>query len=325
MRNKPIIAALISFIVVCLLAGCAGKSSSDSAAKAPTGESITVQDSAGRSVVLPTNPKRIVVLSTSFLELLYAIDGQAVGRPSSKTDAIPAAAQGVPEVGFVYNINMEKVLALQPDLVIAVQGMHENLIPTLESNHVPVLLLKYKTLDDTLNTIQLLGKIIGAQDKAAQIVQNIQGKIAAITAKMPQKQPPLKVAILHATSKSVTVELDRTIAGSVAQQLGLQNIASGVTAPDKNSDYVPYSLETLVAADPDILFVVTMGNSSEINKRLQADVESNPAWNTLRAVQNGKMYFLPSDLFLLNPGLKMPEAVEHMAKLINPEVYGRVQ
>ncbi|MPN58193.1 hypothetical protein SDC9_205894 [bioreactor metagenome] len=130
---------------------------------------------------------------------------------------------------------------------------------------------------------------------------------------------------MHATAKSVTVELDNSITGSIAKQLRLTNIASGSKALESDPDATPYSLEKLVEADPDKIFVVTMGYGPEVENRIKGDVESNPAWAALSAVQNKQVYLLPEELFLLNPGLRYPEAVEHMAKLVYPEVFGHVQ
>lgn len=315
--NKLFLAVLLG---ICLLTvGCAATTEKPKAAAG----FASIEDSAGRSVVLQKKPERIVVLSTSFLELLYAVDGKAAGRVSTKTELVPEAAKNVPEVGYVYNVNIEKLAALQPDLVIAVQGMHEKLVPVLEDSGIPVLLVKYKTLDDTLKTISLFGKVAGAEDKAKQLVAELSGQTADIVKKVPAARP--KAVILHATTKNVTVEQDTTIAGSIAKQLGVVNVATAGGAVLTDSDTVPYSLEKLVENDPDKIFVVTMGDVSEIKKRMQSDVESNPAWQTLRAVKEQKVYFLPSELFLVNPGLKMTAAVEYMARLAYPEVYGHAE
>jgi ABC-type Fe3+-hydroxamate transport system, periplasmic component len=282
---------------------------------------LKVMDDAGRTVILQHKPSRIVVLSPSFLELLYAVDGKAVGRPSSSMK-LDASKQGsdVQEVGFVYNINLEKVVALQPDLVIAMQGMNDMLIPALESDGVPVIVLKYKTYDDVFNKIVLFGDIAGNQKKATAMVQSIKTKLKSITDKLPGQTT--RIAILFATSKSVSLELENSIAGNTAKLLRLQNVAAGSKSIDTGSDRTPYSLEKLVESDPDLIFVVTMGKTDEIEKTMSQDVESNPAWSSLRAVRNKKLIFLPSELFLLNPGLRIPEAMEYMAKLVYPEVYG---
>ncbi|MCE5284651.1 MAG: ABC transporter substrate-binding protein [Pelosinus sp.] len=316
--NKIFLAALLGICLV--VSGCTGSTEKPKAAV----EFATIQDSAGRTVILPKKPERIVVLSTSFLDLLYAVDGKAAGRVSSKTELVPEAAKNVPEVGFVYNVNIEKLVALQPDLVIAVEGMHEKLLPTLESNGIPVLIVKYKTLEDTLNTISLFGKVAGTEEKAQQLVADLQGKTAEIVKKVPDGKAP-KAVILHATTKNVTIEQDTTIAGSIAKKLGVINVATADGAIMKDSDTVPYSLEKLVENNPDEIFVVTMGDVTEIKKRMNSDVENSPAWQTLKAVQQHKVYFLPSELFLVNPGLKMTTSVEYMAKLAYPEVFGHVE
>jgi iron complex transport system substrate-binding protein len=283
------------------------------------------KDDNGRTVVLQHKPSRIVVLSPSFLDLLYAVGGKAVGRPSTtvKLNTLSKQGEDIPEVGFVYNINIEKVVALQPDLAIAMQGTHDMLIPALESNHIPVIVLKYKTYDDVFEKIALFGDIAGTKAKAAAMLQNMKSKLKSITDKLPGQTT--KVAILHATAKSVSLELENSIAGNTAKLLRLQNVVSGSKPINSGADRTPYSLEKLVESDPDFILVVTMGKTEEIEKTMREDVENNPAWSALRAVRNKKLVFLPSELFLLNPGLRIPEAAEYMAKIIYPEVYGVAQ
>ena len=73
--------------------------------------------------------------------------------------------------------------------------------------------------------------------------------------------------------------------------------------------------------DPEILFITSMGAREKIESRLQADVKGNPAYAALRAVRQQKVYVLPENLFLLNPGLRYPEAVKLMAKDVYPELF----
>ncbi|MEG6585140.1 ABC transporter substrate-binding protein [Dendrosporobacter sp. 1207_IL3150] len=315
-KIKQLLAVCLTLIVV-ILTGC-GRTEAP-AAKNDQKSFLTVTDDAGRTVSLEKKPERIVVLSTSFLELLYAVDGKAVGRPSSKTSELPAAALDAAEVGYVYNINIEKVVALQPDLVIAFQGIHDKLLPVLESNKVPVILVRMKTYQDINDKVKLFGVIAGTESKGNLASQEIDAKINTILAKVPAKEK--SVVILHATAKSVTVELENSIAGSVAKMLKLKNVAAGSKALESDQDATPYSLEKLVESNPDKIFIVTMGQSAEVEKRMKADVESNPAWSALDAVKNQQVYFLPQEFFLLNPGLKYPDAVEYMAKLAYPEVF----
>ena len=128
-------ATAILLLAAVLAAGCGMPPTRTAPGDGAQAGYLTLTDDAGRSVVLQHKPERIVVLAPSFLDLLYAVGGKAAGRPSSnsKAAALSPQMQDIPEVGLVYNINVEKVVALQPDLVIAMQGMHDKLVPVLES------------------------------------------------------------------------------------------------------------------------------------------------------------------------------------------------
>lgn len=307
---------------LCLLILLGGLLFAGCAAEKPAAESstayLTVTDDNGRTVTLAKKPERIVALSASFLEPLQAVDAKLVGRPSSKT-GIPAAAEELPEVGAVYQINMEKVIALQPDLVIAYKGMHDKFVPMLESNNIPVLVVDMKTYEAVKSTVQLFSQISGESAKGEALIKAMDEKIQAVQAKLPPTGK--RAAILHSTTQQVSVQLEGSIAGSVAQMMGLVNVASGSQPMEKNPDTTPYSLETLVQQNPDIILVTSMGNIESIKKSMLKNVESNPAWQTLPAVAAKQLYFLPQELFLLNPGLHYPEAVETMAKIVYPGVF----
>ncbi|MBC8014724.1 MAG: ABC transporter substrate-binding protein [Sporomusaceae bacterium] len=322
MRRKFIYLVCILTMMSLMFSGCASQSKEKQVVQ-PSTDYLRMTDDAGRTVVLPKKPQRIAVLSTSFLDVLYGVGGTAIARPSSKTLAIFPASQIAGEVGFVYNINSEQLLSLQPDVVIGFQGIHENLIPILESSKIPVMMLKMKTYEDVLAKVELFGNIAGTQGTAQDMVNRMQIKINEVMAKLPVQSK--KVVILHATAKSVTVELDNSIAGNIAKMLRIKNIAVSNKSMDSDPDRTPYSLEKLVEGDADTILVVTMGNVADIEKRMKADIESNPAWAGLRAVKTGQVFFLPSELFQLNPGIRFGEAVEYMAKVVYPEVYGHVK
>ena len=322
MRRNLLYLACILTMMSLLFSGCASQSKDNQAVQSST-EYLRIIDDAGRTVSLAKKPQRIVVLSTSFLDVLYGVGGEAIGRPSSKIPAMFPSSQSATEVGFVYNVNNEQVLALQPDLVIGFQGIHEKLIPILESSKIPVMMLKMKTYDDVLAKVKLFGDIAGTQVTAQSMIDKMQVKINAVVAKLPAYNK--KVVILHATAKNVTVELDNSIAGNIAKMLRIKNIAVGSKSLDSDPDIAPYSLEKLVEGDADAILVVTMGNMADIETRMKTDIASNPAWAGLRAVQNGQVFFLPSELFQLNPGIRFHEAVEYMAKVVYPEVYGNVK
>jgi len=315
-KNKKLCMVLVIISCFLMVVGCSKGAKENNPVDAQG--YLTVIDDLNRTVTLAKKPERIIVLSPSFLEPLGAVDAKIIARPSSK-NVMPEFAQNLEEVGAVYNINIEKIISLQPDLVIAYEGIHDKFLPILETNKIPVIVVKMKTYQDVIDKIKLFADLTGEKQKGEDLVKSMNDKVQAVITNIPKDHK--KIAILHSTAKSVTVELEGSIAGTTAKMLGFNNIAANSKALEKDPDSTPYSLEKLVESDPDVIFVVTMGSMEDIKKRMMTDVESNPAWSSLNAIKNKKVYFLPQELFLLNPGLKYPEAIETMAKLVYPEVF----
>jgi iron complex transport system substrate-binding protein len=286
-----------------------------------SGNYAVITDDAGRTVTLKDKPQRVVVLSTSLLNFVAAVDGNLAGRATVKSEvaSIPEKYQTVPDVGPVYSVSTEKIIELKPDLVIASEIQHKELIPILEQNNIPVLALRTKTYDDVKRNLEVIGKVYGKEDTAKAKQAEMDAAIAAITDKLPHEHK--KIAIIHATPSSVTVELPNSLAGDIAQLLHLDNVAAGAGTVQGDAEKIPYSMEALVEKNPDVIFFTSMGPSEKIQKRIKQDVESSPAWSSLKAVEEGSVYVLPENYFLLNPGLDYPKAVDYMARLVYPEVF----
>lgn len=314
---KKYVALIAIFIaVVFVISGCGPKPEHD--AKKSTQAYLTITDDEGRKIVLPNKPERIVALAGSDLSLLDAVDVNLVGRVSTKVGSIPARYKDLPEVGVATGLNIEKVVALKPDCVLAVAGQHDKYIQLLESNNIPVIMLRIKSFEDVKAKLHLMSQIAGTEAKGDGVIAQLDREVRDILSKLPKEKKT--IVILHATAKNVTVELDSSIAGGVAKMLNFENVASGGTKK-LSGDKVPYSLEELVNLNPNVIFLTSMGDGQDIEKRMKEDVTNNPAWNSLDAVKNDKFYVLPEKYFLLNPGLNYPAAIKYMAKQVYPEAF----
>ena len=272
-----------------------------------------ITDDAGRDVVFEKKPERIVVTSASFLEPLHAVGGTVVGRPDSRTQ-MPDWAKDITSIGQVYAVNPEKIILCKPDLVIINKGMNEKLLTILDENNIQALVLDMKSYDKVKNELTIFGELTENTEKSKQIIDEMDGKIKKTIDKMPKDKH--RVAILHSTAQGLSVQLEGSIAGSIVKMFGWENVAEGMTPLEGNPDAAPYSLETLAEQNPEIIFVTSMGKIEEIQKNMQHNIDTNPAWKSIGAIKNNKIYYLPQDLFLLSPGLRYPEAVETMAKLV---------
>lgn len=312
---KKLLMIIMSLFMLCFIEGCGGNAP---AADKTTAGGITITDDNGRQVSLKGVPQRIVPLSASFLEPLHELDAKVAARVSAKAGIIDEY-KNLPQVGNVYNLNIEKVIEQQPDLVVAYKGMNDKFVPNFEENGIPVIVLEMRTYAQVKNTVDVLGKVTGSEYKAKQLNDAMDKRIADVKAKMPDKK--LRIAILHSTAQNVTVQLEGSIAGSTAELLGFENIAAGSVPLENNPTAAPYSMETLVAADPDIIYITSMGKLETIKAAMQKSIEQSPAWQSLPAVKAGRVYYLPQEMFLLSPGVHYPEAVEYMAKLAYPDSF----
>ena len=312
---KRQLCALLAAVMVLafLLTGCGGEQQK----AADQSTFVTVTDDLGRQVELKAKPARIVVTSASFLEPLEAVGGAelVVGRPDSKTK-MPAYAKDITSVGKVYQIDTEKVLSCQPDLVIINKGMNEKLVEALEGSGIKTLVLDMKSYEDVKREVNTLAAITGNKEKGEALIKDMDDKIAAVKNSIPADKR--RVSIIHSTSQGLSVQLDGSIAGSVAKMLGWENVASGSKPLEKNPDAAPYSMETLVEQNPEIIFVTSMGKLSAIKASMEETMQG-PAWQSIPAVRDKKVYYLPQELFLLSPGIHYPEAVAEMAKCVYPQ------
>ena len=312
--KRQLCALLVAVMVLALLlTGCGGEQQK----AADPSTFVTVTDDLGRQVELKAKPARIVVTSASFLEPLEAVGGAdlVVGRPDSKTK-MPAYAKDITSVGKVYQIDTEKVLSCQPDLVIINKGMNEKLVEALEGSGIKTLVLDMKSYEDVKREVNTLAAVTGNKEKGEALIKDMDEKIAAVKNSIPADKR--RVSIIHSTSQGLSVQLDGSIAGSVAKMLGWENVASGSKPLEKNPDAAPYSMETLVEQNPEIIFFTSMGKLSAIKASMEETMQG-PAWQSIPAVRDKKVYYLPQELFLLSPGIHYPEAVAEMAKCVYPQ------
>lgn len=266
-----------------------------------------------QTITMKAAPKRVVELSAPLINMAYAVGGTSVARPETSSP-IPEEAKSLPTLGHVQNINMETLVGMKPDLVLGEKNQNSKLESLLKSNKIPYLLIQYDGINDNVPLLKFMGQIYDQQAKADNVVKTYEEGIKAVEDKAAAKTPA-KVAVLRATGKDVTAETPKSICASMVEMLKMDNVITSHKDIKLDSKTVPYSLEQLSADDPDTIFIVTMGRQDEINKKLDESMRNNPSWAHLKAVQNNHVYFLEPDLFLMNPGIRTPEAMEKLYKL----------
>ena len=152
--------------------------------------------------------------------------------------------------------------------------------------------------------------ITGRADLYETNAASLQPQIEAAIASGKREDAPT-VLILRTSSSKVKALDSSFMVGGMLEEFGCINIADS-----ENGILSDLSIEAIVAEDPDYIFVTCMGDLEEGQAQLEASLTSNPIWNTLQAVQNGRVLFLEKDLFHNKPNARWGESYEILAELL---------
>jgi iron complex transport system substrate-binding protein len=262
----------------------AAKKSSSKAAKAK-GFPVTVKDARG-SVTLKTKPIRIVSLSPTATETLFAIGAAKQVIAVDDQSNYPATAPKTKLSGFAPNV--EAIVGYKPDLVVIANDV-KDLAAGLQKLKVPVMLLSSAaTLNDVYSQIEVLGAATGHLADAAILVSTMRADITKLTSSVPKRAKPL--TFFHELDNTLYSVTSKTFIGGVYAAVGLTNIAD---AADKDSGgYPQLSSEYVVAQNPDFVFLADTKCCQQDAKA----VGSRPGWDALAAVKNNQVVGLDDDV-----------------------------
>jgi len=318
---KHIILILMMIVIV---SGCQNAPPQQEAAKmsADTDQSakpyLSFTDFDGQLVMLQNKPQNIVILNDQVLHSFYQVGGTAVGITNAFTIDPPEEAANVPKVGFMHEVNIEKVLALKPDLVIGQRFTHGELREIFKDANVPFADLNTQSIEDMRQNTILMGKITGNEKKAEDLIKEMDSEINQLIDRIPEEKERPTYAIVTVMGDAAFVEQGSTIAVDIADQLKLRNVTESLDG-EVMAGYIPFSLEEMAMIDPDYLFILSHTTDEAAEKMIDSNFKSNPAWSSLSAISNGQMYFLPKDKFVMAPGVDVVDSYKYMADLVYPD------
>jgi iron complex transport system substrate-binding protein len=231
---------------------------------------------------------RVVSLIPSLTEDLFAVGaGSRVVGVSAYSD-YPPQAKRLPVVSSFAAVNAERIVALHPDVVVAIESQ-QNLARDVTRAGVPVRYFRDDSLDDVYANLRGIGSLVGRAPQADALVARLRARTAALTGTLPVRPAHRpSVFVVLGTAPVFTVGQGSYIA-SLIELAGGRNAASDVKAP-----YSRYSAEALVARQPDVLIV-------DPDVHLNESLDRAP-WNALRAVREHRVYILPDAAILERPG-----------------------
>jgi iron complex transport system substrate-binding protein len=317
-RLLTLLIALMMLLAAC--GGAAEKNTTQSETKqneekAEQGFPVTVKDARSKEVTLESKPERIVSLTPSNTEILFALglNDEIVGVSSN--DNYPKEALEKEKVGDM-NVNVEKVVSLQPDIVFAdamAMGSSPDAFKQLEDAGVKVFVVEDATsFEQVYNSIITIGTLTGKQIEAEKVVKDMKAEVAAIkekASKIDEKDRKLVwIEVqgepqLYTTGKGTFMDEMLTI-------IGAKNAAGN------EKGWVMMSEEKAVQLNPDVI-ITTYGY---YDKEAVQKILKRPAWQNVTAVKERKVFDVDSDK-VSRPGPRLTEGLQELAKAVYPEVY----
>lgn len=266
---------------------------------------VDLTDQAGNKVTIKEEPQRIVSLMPSSTEIAYALqlDKKMVGVTTN--DDYPEAVKKLPKVGD-FQINVEKVVALKPDLVLANGANDKATLDQLRKLGIPVIVLDAKSIKDIFRSISIVGMATNTAREADNLVVKLQKEQRDIYAKVVDVPEAKRVKVFVELDPSLFTSGGDTFMNELITAAGGVNVAAGLKG------WPQVSAEQVAKWNPDII-VSSYENTDQIIKR--------QGWSTINAIKNKRVITVDPDL-TNRPGPRIFQGVKEMAKQFYPEKFG---
>lgn len=270
-------------------------------------------DQSGRQVRVPAAPQRLVTMAPSLTEMVFALGlGSRLVGVEQFSD-YPPATRELPQIGSYISPDLEKIVALRPDLCLAIKdGNPRQVVERLQGLGIPVYVVDPRNLPGVIATVKEIGNLLGAGAKTRELAKALSRRyqkiktLAAQAAHRPRVFLQIGLApIVSAGSHTFLNELITTAGGL--------NLAAGKTP------YPRFSEEQVLALQPEVIIITSMARGGAF-EQVKASWER---WKNLPAVRNHRIFLVDSDL-VDRPSPRLLDGLELLFRLIHPELAGEL-
>lgn len=313
MNKKSIIIAVVIVVLLIFISGAVETNKPES-----SGEYFTFTDSEGEIVELSHKPQKTAVLFSSLAECwieaggeVYVTVGESVERGLVKEET------ELVDKGAGKTVDTEKLISLEPDFVICSADIasHRDVASALKKTKIPVAMLRMDTFEDYLTILRTLTKITGKTENYEQFGENAKSEIEQIISGGKRENNPKILFVRSGSSYSSAKakKADDNFAAKILEDFGCINIADKAETLLDN-----LSAEVILKENPQYIFVSVMGDYDN-SKAYMQELLAKKEYASLDAVKNGRVYFLPKELFQYKPCGRWAESYRYISSILNNE------
>lgn len=304
------------FVILLLLAACGGNPPEKVEPPPPSDKVVSFTDDLGRELAVEP-PQRVAAMIGSFADVWCLAGGRdilAAAAGDAWTSFDLGLGEDVADLGAVKEPSLEVLLAAEPDLILASVNTAANLEleDTFAQAGIPAAYFEVDCFEDYLRMLEICTRLTGRPERYESCGESVRAQVDAAVARQDGSAP--RILYVRASGSSCKAKgSEGSVLGEMLADLGCVNIADGGGLLEN------LSLEGIIAGDPDYIFAVLQGaDASAAWKSLEGALLSNPAWSSLRAVEEGRFITLDHRLYNLKPNARWGEAYEGLADILYP-------
>jgi iron complex transport system substrate-binding protein len=300
-RLAKVGATILMLVVVPIGFAFAGQAS-------PSGREL--KDEVGRRVRVPQEVNRIVSLAPNLTEIVFALgEGDRLAGDTDYCD-YPAEALRKPHVGGAVNPNLEVVVSLMPDLILASKSINRReTVDALDHIGLPVYVTDPHSVEGMIASVEHIGSAIGVDKSAGALAENLRTRLAELDRRV-SGAVPRRVLFVVWTEPLISVGRDTFIADAL-------NRAGGRSVVDTRTEWPHVSIEEIVKLQPEFL-VFASAHTGDAQHDIET-LRTLPGWRSLNAIQQGNVIVI-SDA-INRPAPRMVDAIEQLARALHPKAF----
>lgn len=294
MKLKKILSLVLAGVMALSVTGCVNQHPEETSSTNESGE------------------VRLVATSPAVVQICNRLNLDLVGICQS-TSELPERYDGVTTVGMAMNPDLEIIKSLDPDYILSPATLQNDLQPKYASIGVSSLFLNLKSVEGMYASIEGLGKKFGREEEAAVMLEEFDSFMTEFAEKNAGKESP-KVLVLMGLPGSYIIATDNSYVGSLVKLAGGTN----VYGDGDGQEFLFANTEDMKTKEPDVILRAAHGLPDEARKMFAEEFSTNDIWQHFKAVQEGRVYDLDSDLFNMSANFSYEEAL----KALQPMLYG---
>ncbi len=307
MYKKPFIYLTLLFILIITIPFSVYGNSQEEENLYP----ITLIDDLDSEVTLIKKPERIVSAAPSNTEIIFALGLQEklVGR--SDFCNYPPEAEKIESIGVMTPLNLEKIISLEPDLILAYGGFGTKDIPKLRELGFKVLVIEAESITEMLHSIEFIATACGIPEKGRELAVRIEERINTVVS-LHSDIPDIEKPKVFTGSGFETIWSPGS--GTIFDEL--ITLAGGKNITGEQQGWVPISPELVIETQPDIIIIPTGSMNPEEITKMKNDIIRRPGWSVLPAVKNNHIFIVNEDL-LYREGPRLVEGLELLYEIFH--------